>query len=35
MMRNQKLRKKIGGRMTEGMVMPYKAVIEKAGKKKR
>lgn len=35
MMKNQKIRKKIGGRMTEGMVMPYKAVIEKAGKKKR
>jgi len=35
MMRNQKIRKKIGGRMTEGMVMPYKAVIEKAEKKRR
>ncbi|MBO4406237.1 MAG: NAD(P)H-dependent oxidoreductase [Clostridia bacterium] len=30
MMRNEKLRKKIGGNMTKGMLMPYKAVIDKA-----
>ena len=35
MMRNEKLRKKMGGRMTEGMVMPYKAVIDQAGKKQK
>ncbi len=28
MMNNEKLRKKIGGRMTEGMIMPYRKVIE-------
>ncbi len=31
MMTNEKLRKKIGGRMTEGMLMPYRKVLEKAG----
>ena len=31
MMRNRKLQKKIGGRMTEGMLMPYKKVLENAG----
>ena len=30
MMNNKKLMKKIGGRMTEGMVMPYKKVLEEA-----
>ena len=33
MMRNKRLSSKIGSKMTEGMVMPYKAVIEKAKKK--
>ncbi len=33
LMRNKKLSSKIGSKMTEGMVMPYKAVIEKAKKK--
>ena len=33
MMTNEKLRKKIGGRMTEGMLMPYKKVLEKAGRR--
>ena len=31
MMRNKKLQKKIGGKMTEGMLMPYKKVLENAG----
>ena len=30
MMNNEKLSKKIGGNMTKGMLMPYKAVIRKA-----
>ena len=30
MMKNKKLQKKIGGKMTEGMAMPYKKVIEQA-----
>lgn len=30
MMTNRKLKQKIGSKMTEGMVMPYKQVIEKA-----
>lgn len=30
MMTNKKISQKIGGKMTEGMVMPYKRVIEKA-----
>lgn len=30
MMSNKKLNQKIGGKMTEGMVMPYKQIIEKA-----
>jgi len=30
MMRSKKLSKKIGGKMTEGMLMPYKKVLEKA-----
>jgi hypothetical protein len=29
-----KLRKKIGGKMTEGMLMPYRKVLEKARKEK-
>ena len=29
MMRSPKLRKKLGGRMTEGMIMPYKKALEK------
>ena len=33
MMNNPRLRQKIGGKMTEGMVMPYKKAVEKAGKK--
>ncbi len=35
MMNNEKLRKKIGGRMTEGMLMPYQKVMEKAGRHRR
>ena len=30
MMKNKKLMKKIGGRMTEGMVLPYKNVLKKS-----
>ena len=30
---NPAIRKKMGGKMTEGMLMPYRAVIEKARKK--
>ena len=30
MMKNKKLQKKMGGKMTEGMAMPYKKVIEQA-----
>ena len=29
MMRNKKLKKKIGGKMTEGMLMPYKKALKK------
>ena len=32
MMNNKKLAKKIGANMTKGMLMPYKAVINKAKK---
>ena len=32
MMRNKKLQKKIGGKMTEGMLMPYRKVLERADK---
>lgn len=32
MMRNKMLSKKIGGRMTEGMLLPYKKVLEQAEK---
>ena len=32
MMRNQKLQKKMSGKMTEGMLMPYKKVLEQAEK---
>lgn len=28
MMRNQKLQKKMGGKMTEGMIMPYQKVLK-------
>ena len=35
MMKNKKLSKKLGSRMTKGMIMPYRAVLEKAGKAKR
>ncbi len=31
-MNNSKLRKKLGGKISEGMIMPYKQVLEKAGK---
>jgi hypothetical protein len=34
MMKNKKLQKKIGGKMTEGMAMPYKKVLEAAEKQK-
>ena len=30
MMNNAKLRKKLGGRITEGMIGPYKKVLGKA-----
>ena len=33
MMTNKKLSKKLGGNMTKGMLMPYQAVIDKAGRK--
>lgn len=33
MMTNPKLSKKFGGKMTEGMLMPYQQVIKKAKKK--
>lgn len=33
MMKNRKLQKKIGGKMTEGMAMPYKKVLEDAEKR--
>ncbi len=33
MMHSPKLRKKLGGNMTKGMLMPYQAVIDKAGTK--
>ncbi len=32
MMRNKKRNKKLSGKMTEGMLMPYKKVLEKAEK---
>ena len=32
MMSNQKLKAKLGNRMTEGMLMPYRKALEKAGK---
>ncbi len=32
LMNNPKLRKKLGGKMTEGMIMPYKKVLEKEEK---
>ena len=32
MMRSPKLRKKLGNKMTEGMIMPYRKVLEKQGK---
>lgn len=32
MLRNKKLQKKIGGKMTEGMIMPYEKVLRNAGK---
>ena len=35
MMTNKKLSKKLGGNMTKGMLMPYQAVIDKAGPEKR
>ena len=35
MMKNEKLQKKIGGRMTEGMIMPYKSVLKKAERQAR
>ena len=33
MMKNKKLSRKLGGKMTEGMLMPYRKVLEQAGKK--
>ena len=33
MMNNRKLKKIMGGKMTEGMLMPYRNVIEKAGRR--
>ena len=30
MMNNKKLKRKMGGKMTEGMLMPYRKVLEKA-----
>ncbi len=33
MMRNKKLQKKLSGKMTEGMLMPYQKALEKAEKK--
>ena len=33
MMHNEKIRKKMGSRMTEGMIMPYKGVLKKAARK--
>lgn len=35
MINNEALRKKLGGNLTEGMLMPYKSVIDKAGPKKK
>lgn len=35
MINNEKLRKKLGGNLTEGMLMPYKSVIDKAGSGKK
>ena len=32
MMRSPKLKKKLNGKMTEGMILPYKKIVEKAGK---
>ena len=29
MMTNKKLRRKLGNKMTEGMLMPYKKILEK------
>ena len=34
MMKSPKLQKKLGGRMTEGMTLPYKKVLENAGKER-
>ena len=34
MMKNKKLQKKIGGKMTEGMMLPYKKLLEKVEKNK-
>ena len=33
MMTNKKIKKKVGSKMTEGMLMPYKAAMKKAKKK--
>ena len=35
MMTNEKMRKKAGAKMTEGMLMPYKAALKKAEKKEK
>ena len=35
MMNNRKLKKRMGNKMTEGMLMPYRKVLEKAGKSGR
>ncbi len=34
MMKNEKLQKKLGGKMTEGMALPYKKTLEEAEKRK-
>ncbi|MBR7010971.1 MAG: NAD(P)H-dependent oxidoreductase [Oscillospiraceae bacterium] len=34
MMKNKKLSRKLGGKMTEGMLMPYRKVLEKAAEQK-
>ncbi|MBQ4426009.1 MAG: NAD(P)H-dependent oxidoreductase [Lachnospiraceae bacterium] len=35
MMKNKKLQKKIGGKMTEGMMLPYKKLLEKVEKEQK
>ena len=33
LMKNKKLQKKMGGRMTEGVTLPYRKVLEDADKR--